>query len=84
MEWGVAKSADGVPIGYSVQGKGDITLVFIYGWSRDSMYWREQVSFFEKNYRIVTATSRGTATRDLGVPNAPSSGTPSPPTAATS
>ena len=32
------KSKDGVSIAYSVYGQGDVTLVFVHGWSNDSRY----------------------------------------------
>jgi pimeloyl-ACP methyl ester carboxylesterase len=64
--WGVAKSPDGEPIAYSVKGKGDITLVFVHGWSCDSRYWREQVPFFAKNYRVVTVDLAGHGHSGLG------------------
>ena len=52
-------SADGTPISCSVYGAGDITLVFIHGWSCDSGYWREQVPFFDKKYQVVTIDLAG-------------------------
>jgi hypothetical protein len=35
----ILPSSDGVPISYFVHGKGDVTLVFVHGWSgqRSSM-----------------------------------------------
>jgi sigma-B regulation protein RsbQ len=50
----VAKAADGVPIHYSVQGKGEPALVFIHCWSCDRRLWDNQVSAFAKSHRIVT------------------------------
>lgn len=50
----VVNAADGVPIHYSVQGKGDTALVFVHCWACDRTYWNNQVSEFAKNYRIVT------------------------------
>lgn len=54
-----AISKDGVPIAYSVYGKGDTTLVFIPGWSCNSSVWKNQVSYFEKKYRVVTLELAG-------------------------
>ena len=50
----VVPAKDGVPINYSVQGKGDPALVFIHCWSCDRHLWDNQVSVFAKEHRIVT------------------------------
>lgn len=50
----VVNAADGVPIHYSVQGKGDTALVFVHCWACDRTYWDNQVAEFAKNYRVVT------------------------------
>jgi pimeloyl-ACP methyl ester carboxylesterase len=50
----VVNAADGVPIHYSVQGKGDTTLVFVHCWACDRTYWDNQVAEFSKSYRVVT------------------------------
>lgn len=50
----VVNAADGVPIHYSVQGKGDTALVFVHCWACDQTYWDNQVAEFSKNYRVVT------------------------------
>jgi pimeloyl-ACP methyl ester carboxylesterase len=55
----IIPSSDGVPISYSVHGKGDVTLVFVHGWSCDSRYWYRQVPFFSKSYRVVTIDLAG-------------------------
>ena len=47
-------AADGVPIHYSVQGKGEPALVFIHCWSCDRHLWDNQVPVFSKNHRVVT------------------------------
>jgi pimeloyl-ACP methyl ester carboxylesterase len=51
---GVVAAADGVPIHYSVQGKGEPTLVFIHCGGCDRHVWDNQVSVFAKNQRVVT------------------------------
>lgn len=56
---GCAKSSDGETISYSVFGKGDITLVFVHGWSGDGRYWKYQILYFCKKYRIVTVDLAG-------------------------
>jgi sigma-B regulation protein RsbQ len=50
----VVPAADGVPIHYSVQGKGEPALVFIHCWSCDRHLWDNQVPAFAKNHRVVT------------------------------
>lgn len=52
-------SFDGVPIAYTIYGTGDVTLLFVHGWSCDSRYWREQVSYFDKQYRVITMDLAG-------------------------
>jgi pimeloyl-ACP methyl ester carboxylesterase len=54
-----AQSLDGESISYSVSGKGDIALVFVHGWSCDSRYWREQIPYFSKKYKVVTIDLAG-------------------------
>lgn len=55
----IAISKDGVPIAYSVYGKGEPTLVFIHGWSCNQSFWKNQVPYFEKKYRVVTMDMAG-------------------------
>jgi len=50
----VVNASDGVPIHYSVTGKGDLALVFVHCWACDRAYWDNQVGEFSKNYRVVT------------------------------
>jgi len=50
----VVPAADAVPIHYSVQGKGETSLVFVHCWSCDRHLWDNQVAAFAKNYRVVT------------------------------
>lgn len=47
------KSSDGVEIAFETKGSGDITLVFIHGWSCDKSYWNNQVNELSKNYKVV-------------------------------
>jgi pimeloyl-ACP methyl ester carboxylesterase len=49
-----AASVDGVSIHSTVRGSGPKTIVFVHGWTCDESSWREQVPFFEKNYRVIT------------------------------
>ena len=53
------ESFDGETISYNVYGKGDVTLVFVHGWSCDSRYWREQIPYFAKKYKVVTVDLAG-------------------------
>ena len=55
----IVPSSDGQLISYNVFGKGDTTLVFVHGWSGDSRYWKYQIPYFYKKYRIVTVDLAG-------------------------
>ena len=55
----IVPSSDGQLISYNVFGKGDVTLVFVHGWSCDSRYWRYQIPCFWKKYRVVTVDLAG-------------------------
>jgi len=50
----VVAAADGVPIHYSVQGKGEPALVFIHCWACNRNFWDNQVAEFSKTHRVVT------------------------------
>ena len=50
----VVAAADGVPIHYSVTGKGDPALVFIHCWTCNRTFWENQVAEFSKTNRVVT------------------------------
>jgi sigma-B regulation protein RsbQ len=50
----VVPAKDGVPIHYSVQGKGEPALVFVHCWSCDRHLWDNQVPVFAKNHQVVT------------------------------
>ena len=49
----IVESNDGTQISYEVYGAGDPSLVFVHGWSCDSRYWKKQVPFFSKGYKII-------------------------------
>src|SRR6185503_13628491 len=53
-ESAVVNSSDGVPIHYSVAGKGDPALVFIHCWTCNRTFWENQVAEFSKTNRVVT------------------------------
>lgn len=59
-------AADGVPIHYSVQGKGEPALVFIHCWSCDRKLWENQVPVFAKQYRVVAIDLPGHGESGLG------------------
>ena len=50
----VVKASDGVPISYSVQGKGEPALVFVHCWACNRHFWDNQVAEFSKTHRVVT------------------------------
>lgn len=56
---GTAISKDGVPIAYTIYGKGDAVLVFVHGWCARQAAWQKQVPYFEKKYRVVTLDLAG-------------------------
>lgn len=49
----IAFSKDGVPIAYSVYGKGEPALVFAHGWCGARSVWFNQVPYFAKKYKVV-------------------------------
>lgn len=49
----IATSSDGVEIRYEIYGKGEPALIFVHGWCCNKSYWREQIPYFSKSYRIV-------------------------------
>jgi len=53
------QSSDGEIITYNITGKGDVTLLFVHGWSCDSRYWREQGPYFAGRYKVVTVDLAG-------------------------
>ncbi|MCP4650898.1 MAG: alpha/beta hydrolase [PVC group bacterium] len=64
--FGNTMSKDGVSIAYSVYGQGEVTLVFIHGWSCDSRYWNKQIAYFSKKYKVVTIDLAGHGNSGLG------------------
>ncbi len=63
---GSARSSDGVPIHYRAEGSGDVALVFVHGWACDGTYWKNQVQYFAKRYRVVTLDLAGHGSSGLG------------------
>lgn len=62
---GNTTSKDGVNISYSVYGQGNITIAFIHGWSCDSRYWYQQISYFSKKYQVITIDLAGHGNSEL-------------------
>jgi pimeloyl-ACP methyl ester carboxylesterase len=56
---GQVVSWDNVAISYDVQGEGEPALVFVHGWCCDRSYWRLQVPYFAKRYKVVTIDLAG-------------------------
>ena len=50
----IVNSSDGIPIHYSVAGKGEPALVFIHCWGCRGNFWENQVAEFSKTNRVVT------------------------------
>jgi pimeloyl-ACP methyl ester carboxylesterase len=50
----VVNASDGVPIHYSVNGKGEPALVFIHCGGCNRNFWENQVAEFSKTNRVVT------------------------------
>lgn len=42
-----------VEINYYEQGNGHATLLFLHGWCIDGRYWKDQLSHFGKDYRVL-------------------------------
>jgi pimeloyl-ACP methyl ester carboxylesterase len=60
-EWGVkdvARSYDGIPIVFEVDGTGAPPIVLVHGWSCDRSYWRGQAELAERHL-IVTIDLAG-------------------------
>lgn len=55
----LAQSYDGVSIEYEVAGEGDVTLLFVHGWSCDRSYWRKQISALARHYRVAAMDLAG-------------------------
>jgi pimeloyl-ACP methyl ester carboxylesterase len=62
----VVPASDGVPIHYSVTGKGEPALVFIHCWGCNRNFWENQVAEFSKTHRVVTIDLPGHGTSGSG------------------
>ena len=45
---------------------GDLTLLFVHGWSCDRSYWREQVPLFSNGFHVVLVDLAGHGESGLG------------------
>lgn len=52
-------------IAYQVLGRGDISIVFVHGWSCDSTYWSEQLDYFSQKYQVITIDLGGHGASDV-------------------
>jgi len=53
------RSADGVPIRFYVDGKGEPTLILVHGWALDHRLWDGQVARLSARHRVVTLDLAG-------------------------
>lgn len=51
--------SNGVTINHHIEGKGDVTLLFVHGAYVDQSYWAEQVDFFKRDYTVITLDLAG-------------------------
>ena len=56
---GTARSADGVPIRFQVEGNGEPTVVLVHGWALDRHVWDGQVPQLSRRHRVVTLDLAG-------------------------
>jgi pimeloyl-ACP methyl ester carboxylesterase len=65
----VVNASDGIPIHYSVEGKGEPALVLIHCWGCNRGFWENQVAEFSKTNRVVTIDMPGHGESGLGRKN---------------
>jgi pimeloyl-ACP methyl ester carboxylesterase len=53
------QTADGINIVYESAGKGDTALVFLHGWCGERAYWKDQMSAFAPDYRVIAVDQAG-------------------------
>ncbi len=46
-------SADGSSITYGVRGQGNVTIVFVHCWTCNHEFWKPQIEYFSKKYKVV-------------------------------
>lgn len=52
-------SKDGLNIVYEVAGDGEPTLVFVHGWAGNKSFWRAQMDYFSKKYKVAALDLAG-------------------------
>ena len=52
------KTRDECIINYNVMGK-DKPLIFVHGWAASQNFWKFQIEFFKKNYKVISFDLRG-------------------------
>ena len=50
---------NGTTINHHIDGKGEVTLLFVHGAYIDQSYWAAQVDFFKRDYTVVTLDLAG-------------------------
>ena len=55
----VARSGDGVPIHYTVEGRGEPALVFVHCWNCDRHFWDAQLRAFRNSHKVVAIDLAG-------------------------
>ena len=56
---------DGVRLAYKVFGQGDVTVLLLPTWQIiDSRFWKAQVGFLARHYRVITFDARGSGESD--------------------
>ncbi len=62
----IVKSADGIPLSCTVQGKGEPAIVFVHCWCCDKGYWKDQIPYFAKKHTVVAIDLAGHGDSGLG------------------
>ncbi len=55
----VARSSDGIPIHYTVEGRGEPALVFVHCWNCNRHFWDAQLRAFRKTHRVLAIDLAG-------------------------
>lgn len=55
----IVRSGDGVPIHYTVEGRGEPALVFVHCWNCNRHFWDAQLRSFRKTHRVVAIDLAG-------------------------
>jgi len=52
-------SLDGVRLSFDNEGKGDVTIILVHGWSNTRSIWDAQVSHFSEKYMVIAVDLPG-------------------------